>query len=374
MARRYTPNWLLSDILEPDSLDREIVAGLANRLDSRTGVNNRWSRCSALETAKAIHRMWDRNPDSMRIDDVLLWRQHPHQATIVNNAQTQADFPGVATQAILLTATQLYDLAPPALRTIAARRDRANFQPGFATRIAAPELTAVAEGGEIQVRALYERKESAQLKTYAWMGNISRMMLIADQLNQIGDAVRGAIAAAVQKEEDLLFSVIAPGWDAVPTPSPDYAGVTMADGNKLFSSAHANTGTGVIASAGLASGFEALLDQKDANGVHFLANDPAFLLVGPKNVVTAKTELQKLAFDNQIRVLTEPRLLDTTNWYLAADPARCPGLEYGSLAGSPRPQVQLAPQFGVDGLRFKIIHDCAAWAADWRPLYRSTGA
>jgi hypothetical protein len=117
-----------------------------------------------------------------------------------------------------------------------------------------------------------------------------------------------------------------------------------------------------------------LLDQKDANNVHFLNTAPAYLLCGPKNVVTAKTQLQLLAFDNQIRVLTEPRLLDTTNWYLAADPARCPGLEYGSLAGSPRPQVQLAPQFGVDGLTFKIIHDTAAWAVDWRPLYRSTGA
>jgi hypothetical protein len=86
----------------------------------------------------------------------------------------------------------------------------------------------------------------------------------------------------------------------------------MADGNALFSAAHANTGTGAIG-AGLAAGFEALLDQKDANGAYYLDNDPAPLLCGPKNVVTAKTELQKLAFDNQIRVLVEPRLGDTSN-------------------------------------------------------------
>jgi hypothetical protein len=381
MSRRhYIPNWQKSDILEPDSLDREIVAGRANRLDARTGVANSWSRCSALETAKAIHRMWDRNPDSMRMDDVLLWRQEPHLAPIVNSYMTQSDFPGVATQAILVTATQLYDLAPPSLRRIAARRDRQTFQPGFATRIAAPVLQELLhewsgqDDGQIKTSTLYERKETAQLKTFATIINISRMMLIADQLNQIGDVVRNAIAAAVQKEEDLLFSVIAPGWDTVPVANPDYAGVTMADGNKLFSTAHANTGTGVIASAGLAAGFEALLDQKDANNVHFLNTAPAYLLCGPKNVVTAKTQLQLLAFDNQIQVLPEPRLFDTTNWYLAADPALCPGLEYGSLAGSPRPRVQLDQAWTVDGMRFRLIHDTNAWAVDWRPLYRSTGA
>src|SRR5512132_3417530 len=83
------------------------------------------------------------------------------------------------------------------------------------------------------------------------------------------------------------------------SPPTAMAGITMSDGNTLFHASHGNTSAGAITAAtSLPAGFEAMANQTDANGTLFLDNSPRYLVVGPKNAVTARVELQKMAFNN----------------------------------------------------------------------------
>lgn len=253
---------------------RDIVAALAHHFDPQTGEANWWSRCSLYEMAKALHKAAGHNPDGMRRDDVLTWRADGgRQARFITN-ETTTDFPNAIGQAILRTATQRFQLAGGALRTIAVRRDRTNMNPGFSARMVPPELLELGEAEEIQTGNVWSRAETIQVKTYARSVSLSRQSLVTDALNLIGDAVRGLVDAAAQIEEDLLFAVFS---------ANSYAGLTMSDGNALFHATHGNTSTGAISSTSLAAGFEAMANQTDANGTLFLDNSPRYLVCGPKN-------------------------------------------------------------------------------------------
>jgi ATP-dependent protease ClpP protease subunit len=361
----------------------EVVAGLAYQFDPKAGVNNAYARQSWFETAREIHAAHDRNVDSMAKGDVLSWRADKGARYISNTGMlSTGDFGTAIGMAILRTAQSRYELAESPLRTCAIRRDRQNFQPGFTVRAAPPELTELREGGQLEAGVVTTRVEPAVIRTFGKLVPLSRMALVTDQLNIVRDAVNGAIDAVVQKEEDLLFSCLAPGWDTEPTPAPDYLGQVMSDGLKLFHTTHGNLGTGTALSAATAgslpAGFEALLDQKEAGDVHFIRGNPRYLLTGPKIAALARVEVMKLSgpvTGNDLQVLPpEPRLLDTTNYYLFADPQRAAALEYGGYAEFPGPQVAMAPAWEVDGLLFKVLHYCGATACDWRPVWRNPGA
>ena len=341
----------------------EMTAGLAHLLDSRTGIANRWSRSSLSEIARGLHVRNGVVADGLTVQDLLLYRERPRSSPIVNAGMTTSDFPSLLAGAVSLTISELYRL-PTTMRTVAARRDRTNFASGLAVRLGRAPLTEIFEGGEVRSETLLETESTATLKTYGNIVIISRRLLINDDQQAISDAVRGGVESALQVEDTLLFGLLS---------ANSFAGVTMSDGVALFHANHANTGTGVISATSLAAGVESLLDQRDISGGNFLDNSPRYLVCGPKTVITARAEVAKLGVPNTPTVLAEPRLVDTLNWYLFADPRRCAALEYGSLRGM-APQVRLADDGAVDGIAVRLLHDAGAWAQDWRPTYRSTGA
>lgn len=57
-------------------------------------------------------------------------------------------------------------------------------------------------------------------------------------------------------------------------------------------------------------------------------------------------------------LIVEPRLADTHRWYLAADPALLPCIEFAYLAGAPGPQTESHAGFEIDGVQTKVRLDC----------------
>ncbi len=97
---------------------------------------------------------------------------------------------------------------------------------------------------------------------------------------------------------------------------------------------------------------------------------PRFLVVGPGTETVAEQVLTALAattaettnpFAGRLELLVEPRITGPA-WYVLADPAVMPALEYSELDGSrpmsgPGPQLSTQAGFNVDGLELKVSYD-----------------
>ncbi len=166
----------------------------------------------------------------------------------------------------------------------------------------------------------------------------------------------------------------------------------MADGYPLFGSDHSNTGTGAFGSVTFAGGVSAIASQValDTTGrpVH-LNQEPKFIVVPPamyQSVLTTLDDsiLQRLEVRIDSRLSTtgvlDPRdgstlrLGTNTNWLLACEAERSPGIVLGTLAGATEPVVR---PFELDqgqwGRGFDIRLDLAVACGDYRPLFWGTG-
>ncbi|WP_247389999.1 hypothetical protein [Bradyrhizobium sp. 143] len=76
---------------------------------------------------------------------------------------------------------------------------------------------------------------------------------------------------------------------------------------------------------------------------------------------------------SRLVAIVEPRLTDVARWYLAADPALLPCLEFAYLAGAPGPQVETRVGFDIDGIETKVRLDYGAGIVEHRGLVTNAG-
>ena len=119
----------------------------------------------------------------------------------------------------------------------------------------------------------------------------------------------------------------------------------------------------------------------------YIANRPRFILVPPgQRSVEARKQVAATtpnstrdvnAFAGSFEVIEEPRLFVAGGpqpWYMAADPNLVDTIEYAHLEGQMEPFLDQRAGFEVDGVEFKVRHDFAAKALDYRGLYKNAGA
>jgi len=78
-------------------------------------------------------------------------------------------------------------------------------------------------------------------------------------------------------------------------------------------------------------------------------------------------------FAGSLTVLCEPRI-SGNEWYLFADPAALPTVEFAYLSRQPGPTLQVREGFEVLGSEYRLLLDFAAAAIDWRGVYKNPGA
>ena len=69
----------------------------------------------------------------------------------------------------------------------------------------------------------------------------------------------------------------------------------------------------------------------------------------------------------------EPRLSGNA-WWIFADPAVLPVLEYAYLSSAQGPQIASREGWDVLGMEFRVVLDFGCGAVDWRGAYRNPGA
>ena len=288
---------------------------------------------------------------------------------------TTSDFPNLLLGVGRRTLLASYRAAESALKRLARQGSRVDFRPGSALRLGEiGALQKVSEAGEIKHVSRSESVESYALDTYGALFTISRKALVNDDLNAFGDWSRAAGAAAAQTEADVLWSLISQAAGAGPV---------MGDTKRLFSADHGNlmTGAGLSVEA-LSDARLALRNTKGLDGKTVIAATPKFLLVGPELETQAEQLLASIyagttadvnPFSQKLTLLVEPRITDDS-WYVWADPAQLPILEYSYLSSAPGPQVSQREGWETLSREFRVYEDFGAGAIGWRGAVRNPGA
>ncbi len=275
-----------------------------------------------------------------------------------------------------------YQSAPSGLKTVCRRGAPHNDFKGrnVLRRGELPTLETVAEGGEITRGTITDGKNSYSIVTKAKIFAITRQALVNDDLGAFADVAAGWGSAAAETENGVLVSKLTEN---------NGTGPTLGDSVVLFHSSHGNVAGsgGAISDTTLGAARLAMRVQKGLNGTTPISATPNYLVVPAALETTAEKYLSTIypaqaanvnpfGGTNRLELVVDARLdaVSATRWYLFADPAILPVIEYAYLAGAEGVQIETRAGFEVDGVEIKARLDFGCGGVDHRGAYTNAGA
>ena len=291
-------------------------------------------------------------------------------------AITRSDLPNILADVSNKTLRAAYDAYPQTFRPISKRGSASDFKSINRVQLAgAPKLLKVNENGEFEQGKLYDAKETFYLLTYGRIVNISRQVIINDDLSALTRIPAAFGQKAAQLESDIVWAIVT-------------ANGAMADGTALFHANHNNLGTnGVIGITTFDEAFTGMSLQTSPDG-DVLNIEPKFVAVptGKRSTVTQFLKPEQYAPTSVTNVIpgymqglipiAEPRLQanSLTAYYFFADPNMIDTIEYCYLEGQEGVYQETQMGFNVDGMQIKARLDFGAAALDYRGMYKNAGS
>ena len=290
---------------------------------------------------------------------------------IVERALTSSDFPALMSDAANRSMRLRYEAVPSALKKVAKQITAPDFRTIHKIQLSsAPTLLPVNEAGEITRGGFVDSQETMKLGTFARIVNLSRQVIINDDLGAFSDmTMRMGQAAAAFEAKQLVAALESPP--------------VMSDGLAVFHATHGNlAGSGaVISETTLTAARVALRTQTDQVG-ELIAATPKYFVVPPQLETLAQktissvqaTQTSNVNTFTFLELLVESRLSSATAYYLFADPQLIDGLCYAYLQGSEGPQLYSEIGFDTSGISYKIEEDFAAAWTESRGVWKNPGA
>ncbi|MGJ8594368.1 prohead protease/major capsid protein fusion protein [Sulfitobacter sp.] len=287
-------------------------------------------------------------------------------------AHGTSDFPLVVSNAMGKVAADSYKAAETVLKRLGRQRVLRDFKPSTSIRVGEMgKLEEIAESGEIKATSRAETGESMSLKTFARSINVSRNLLVNDDLNLLGDMTAAFGEAAAQTEAEEMVALL--------TSNPN-----LSDGTPVFDASRGNlSGAGADpSSAELDIIRKAMRSTTGTDGKTLISVTPKFLLVGPELENQAERLLSDIyatttgdvnAWSGKLSLLVEPRLT-SNQWYVFADPARVASIFYGYLASAQGVQIQRAEAWDTLGIKYRAFLDFGTGWTDWRGAHKNLGS
>ncbi|HXG47454.1 MAG TPA: prohead protease/major capsid protein fusion protein [Methylomirabilota bacterium] len=300
--------------------------------------------------------------------------------TVIDRAlHSTSDFPLLLGDVANKVLREMLQAAPAAIKAICRQATIPDFRNRYSLQLGqAPTLEKVNELGEFKSGTITEGRESYKLDTYGKIFGISRQALVNDNLGAFSDIGRLFAASAAQFEAQFIVDLLTVNSGLGPV---------MSDTKKLFDNAHGNlAGSGAaISDTTLSAARLALRSQKGLDGKTPLDIAARFLVVPAAQETAAEKYLASLypaqasnvnPFAGKLTLIVDPRLdaKSTTRWYVAADPAQVPSIEYAYLSGAEGVQVETRAGFEVDGVQIRARLDFGAGVLDFRGIYANPGA
>lgn len=289
---------------------------------------------------------------------------------------TTGDFPILlqgTTNRVLMGAFQV---AASPLKLLARQTTIGDFRAKSTVKVSGMgRLEKVGEHGEVKATTRAEAKEAYKLVTFARLFGLSRQAIINDDLGGLQDFSAAAGRAAAETEAAELLALLT---------ANSGNGVTLDDTKALFHADHGNkAGSGAaIAVATLGAARQAMRDQKDLDGTTPINVVPKYLLVSSAKETLAEQVLTSIyaatvdtvnPFSGKLQLLVEPRL-GANPWWVFADPAQAPVLEYAYLSSAQGPQIASREGWDTLGMEFRVVLDFGCGAVDHRGAFLNPGA
>lgn len=293
-----------------------------------------------------------------------------------------SDFPIILQQVIRGSLRAAYEAYPQTFQPFARRTTAPDFKEIRSVQLSeGPRLLKVNEHGEYKRGTLRESQQAYSIATYGRIIGVTRQLLINDDLGVFTRIPQLYGQSIAQLESDLVWSVF-------------IANALMADGNALFSPAHANVDdAAVLSPKSLGSLRQKMTSQMGMDGQTRLALRPKFLIVGTKLEYLAEQILAPTSVIypqapggvtpdslKKFQLIVEPRLDDIGSgadkgygFFLAADPSQIDTVEYAYLEGQEGAYMETKEGWDVDGMEVKCRLDFGATAQDWKGLAWNPG-
>ncbi|KQV66633.1 hypothetical protein ASC70_12430 [Caulobacter sp. Root343] len=314
------------------------------------------------------HRMGINERDPVRIYDAVTARMSGMElSTRAGGMMSTSDFPLLLEAAANKNLLAAYKLQEPTYREMCTRKSYNDFKPQKFLRVGDfPELLPLGEGGEIKAGKFNESREESQLATSARLVNMTRQMLINDDMGAFGDFAAGAGRSAARRENLMFYQLL-------------LANAVLSDNVAMFHGTHGNlnNAAAVINKDSLAIARKATRKQKDIDGHPLNANLP-ILLVGPDKETEAEVALvevtatkveDKNIFAGKRRIISDALIADDS-WYNLGDATSGTNFVYGYLRDQEAPQIKQDKPFNYDGMAFATIHDFGVGVIDYRFGYK----
>lgn len=293
---------------------------------------------------------------------------------LIERAMSSSDFPALLLDAGNRSLAAFYGAIPPGLRMVARRVENRDFRPRTNVRLsAAPELRKVLPGAEYTAGPMAESKEAYRVETFGRLVIFTRQAIVNDDLDAFSTVLQRMALAAVQFENRTLVDLL--------TSNPE-----LDDGHNLFDDTnHHNLAVAAALSVDAIGAGRALLRlQQDLGSEEPMGLPPRYLVVpaaleteGEKLVTQIQATRAEDAnpFSSRLEVVADPRLDGDSPiaWYLFADPALEPVIEYAYLEGFVGPFLETERDFDTDGLKSKVRLDFGAGIVGHRGAVRNPG-
>ncbi|MEM7667227.1 MAG: prohead protease/major capsid protein fusion protein [Pseudomonadota bacterium] len=293
---------------------------------------------------------------------------------------TTSDFPNLLTASGNRVLMPAYQAAASPIKRLARKVSAPDFRPLSQLKIGDfGKLDKVGESGEIKSTTTSETVEGYRLETFGRIFGLSRQAIINDDLNAFGRWASMMGTAAAETETDQLISLL--------TENNGDGPVMQETGNRLFNADHGNVANiasaedGDLNVATVSTARKAMRVQKGLEGQNPINVTPRYLLVAPDLETRAEQLLAELRantvdeqnpFSGRLELMVEARLPETA-WYVFADPASSPVLEYAYLSSAQGPQLSSRDGWEVLGREFRVTLDYGCGAVDHRGAYRNAG-
>lgn len=344
---------------QPESVTRAAQAdALAYRMagGELPETARRFASMSMLDHAAASLERAGQSTRGLTADEIL-----------TRSTLATSDFPSVVQDAFSKVALTAYRAAESPLKKLARKRVLRDFKPTTNVRLSGlGTLEPMTEAGEFTHGARTEDVSALQLTTYGKALNLTRQLIVNDDAGLLGDMVSAFAQAAANTEAEALARLVTDPFN-------------LSDDKAVFHADRGNTGTDALTTENIAAARQTMRGIRDADGVSYLGVTPRYLVVGPEQelaaerllaAITATTTAEVNPLAGKLELIVEDRITDDS-WFVAADPARFPGLVYAHLAGAEGVQVQQEQAWTTLGVKYRAWLDLGVGWADWRAWHRN---
>ncbi|WP_376957715.1 prohead protease/major capsid protein fusion protein [Azospirillum sp. A26] len=285
-------------------------------------------------------------------------------------AHTTGDFPLLLADAGNKILLARYAAANPTYRQWAARRGFTDFKPHKFLRVGDfPAFKNLAESGEVNYGTMSENREQVSAAEFATGIILGRRALVNDDLSALSDFSSMIAIRTAADENRLVYGLL--------TANP-----VLSDGKALFHADHANKAAAgsAITVASVGAAVAALRKMKSLDGIP-LNLAPRFLVVGPDKELEGRQVLASItptkAGDTNpwagLMELVVDANITGNGWYVMADPALCPTVVYGYVAGSEGPQIKTETDFDSQSVKVRAGLDFGYGVIDFRGAHQNAG-